>query len=78
MAMFSALLSLKGHYFSSSSWMEMARGGGMCAYLIDDTEYLGHGIGGSLYLTGLDGLVQGGGAVWCRGGIDDRSGKVNA
>jgi hypothetical protein len=63
MAAFLALLSLKGHYFRSSSWMEVARGGWVCAYLIDVTEYLEHGARGSLCLSGLDGLVQGSGAV---------------
>jgi hypothetical protein len=31
-----------------------------------------------LCLTGLDGIAQGGGAIWCRGGIDGRPAKVNA
>jgi hypothetical protein len=58
--------------------MEAAGGGVVCVYLIDDNEFLRHGAEGSLCLTGIDGLVQGGGAVWCRGGIDGRLGKVNA
>jgi hypothetical protein len=58
--------------------MEVAGGGVVCVYLIDDNEFLWHGAEGSLCLTGIDGLVQGGGVVWCRGGIDGTPGKVNA
>jgi hypothetical protein len=58
--------------------MEVARGGAVCVYLIDDIEYLRRGATGSLCLIGLDGLAQDGGAIWCRGGVGNRSGKVNA
>jgi hypothetical protein len=61
-----------------SSWMELAGGGAMCVYLVDDNKFLRRGVAGSLCLTGFDGLAQGGGAVWCRGGIDGRPAKVNA
>jgi hypothetical protein len=42
-----------------------------------DSEYLLSGVAGSLCLTELDGLAQGGGAVWCHGGINGRPDKVN-
>jgi hypothetical protein len=44
--------------------MEMARGGAVCVYLVNDSEYLQHGVVRSLCLIGLDGLAQDGGAVW--------------
>jgi hypothetical protein len=50
----------------------------MCVDLVDDNKFLRRGVAGSLCLTGFDGLAQGGGAVWCRGGIDGRPAKVNA
>jgi hypothetical protein len=31
---------------------------------------------GTCRLTWLDGLVQGGGAIWCHGGIDGRNDRV--
>jgi hypothetical protein len=43
----------------------------------NDSEYLRHGATVTLCLTILDGLGQGDGVVWCRGGIDGRPDKVN-
>jgi hypothetical protein len=71
-------LSIKGHCLRSSSWMEVARGGAVCVYLVNHKEYPWRGAARSLCLTGLDGLAQGGGAIWCRGGIDGWPAKVNA
>jgi hypothetical protein len=49
--------------------MEVARGGAVCVYLVNDSEYLRLGAVRSLCLIGLDGLAQGGGAVWTSGAM---------
>jgi hypothetical protein len=50
-------LSLEGHCLRRSSWMEVARGGAVCVYLVIDSEYLRRGAARSLCLAGLDGLA---------------------
>jgi hypothetical protein len=52
MAMVLASLSLEGHCFRSSSWMEVAERGAVCVYLINDDEFLRRGVVGSLCLIG--------------------------
>jgi hypothetical protein len=58
--------------------MDMARGGVVRVYLVDNIEYLWHGASGSLCLSELDRLAQGGGYVWCRSCINDMPGKIKA
>ena len=49
-----------------------------CIYCVDDDEYWRHGAAGYRRWMRLDGRAQGGGAVWCHGGVDGRLGKVYA
>jgi hypothetical protein len=79
MAVFSTPLSLAGGIVLEQL---LDRGGkrwsGVYLPRQNDSEYLRHGATGTLCLTILDGLGQGDGVVWCRGGIDGRPNKVNA
>jgi hypothetical protein len=58
--------------------MEVARGGAMYISFIVDFVSWRRGVARTWCLRWIDGLAQGGGAVWCHGGIDGRNNGVYA
>jgi hypothetical protein len=57
--------------------MEVARGGAMYISFVIDIFSWQRGAARTCYLRWLDGLAQGGGAVWCHGGIDSICGYLS-
>jgi hypothetical protein len=58
--------------------MEVARGRGMYTSFVVDIKSWKHGALGTCFMTWIDGIAQGGAAVWCHGGIDGRNDRVYA
>ena len=71
-------LSLLGALFWSSGRMEVARSGAVYFFIVDNTDSRRHGTVESRCRMYVVGLAQGGGAVWHRGDVDGRPGKVIA